>query len=361
MPGASRGLADAEDAVAMTEEEHSSVRFKAVELCRRWVDARANQLTPHIFAEQIASLGRESGLDVVIYDEDALVEMGCGAMLSVGAGSTAPSCLVEVRYAGDPKLPHLALVGKGVTFDSGGLSAKSADAMVGMHTDMAGAAAVVAAMGALRDLGVRQGVRAWLPLAENLPGPGATRPGDVVTSLSGRRIEVVDTDFEGRVLMADALTLASRSAPVALLDVATLTYQAGIALGLEIGAVLARDRALGRAVERAGRVVGEEWWQLPLASRYRRCIASTAPGADLRNHPGNDHGRAITAGLFLGEFVPEDIPWVHLDIAGPATVGRGPDTRATGFSTLTLIHLISTFDQLEVRPTLAGSSESDGP
>ncbi|WP_109472001.1 M17 family metallopeptidase [Ornithinimicrobium cavernae] len=317
---------------------------QAVGLATELVDARANQLTPTSLAARAERLATAYGLEFSCLDEATLQEQGLGALLSVGAGSSEPSCLVRLAYRPEPAggdASPVALVGKGVTFDSGGLSLKDPSAMVGMHSDMAGAATVLAAMTALRGVGAEAPVVAYLPLAENLPGPGATRPGDVVRSLSGKGIEVVDTDFEGRVLMADALTMAAREHPALVIDVATLTYQAIIALGPEIGAVVGRDAGVAERLQAAGEQVGEAWWPLPYATRYRSQVRSVAPGADVRNHPGADSGRAITAALFLGESVPEGIPWAHLDMAGPAMTGSGLDARATGFGVRTLIRFLS--------------------
>jgi leucyl aminopeptidase len=331
------------------------VDARATALARDLVDTRASEVTPEVMASRAVQIAEQCGLSTRVCDRTDLAAAGMGGILAVGAGSPNPPCLVELGYApadagADVRAP-ICLVGKGVTFDSGGLSLKPPAAMVGMHSDKAGAVTVLAAMSALRDLGVTTPVRGYLPLAENLPGPGATRPGDIITMLDGTRVEVVDTDFEGRVLMADALALAAGAAPAsrrtegpavpaAVIDVATLTYQAVTALGPEIGALIARDETLGqRLLEAAGRA-GEPLWALPWAPRYRDQTRSRAPGATLRNHPGTDTGRALTAALFLGAFVPRTVPWAHLDVAGPAMSGSGPDARATGYGVRTLIDLI---------------------
>lgn len=334
------GLTDVQDQTKTALEE-AVAGARAVGLATELIDARANQLTPSALANRAQGLASAYGLEFDCLDERELRERGLTALLAVGAGSQEPSCLVRLAYRppGTSQAP-VALVGKGVTFDSGGLSLKSSTSMVGMHSDMAGAATVLAAMCALAELGSPVPVVAYLPLAENLPGPGATRPGDVVTSLCGKGIEVVDTDFEGRVLMADALTMAAREEPKLLVDIATLTYQAVTALGPEIGAVIGRDAAVAKGLQSAGDEVGEAWWSLPYAIRYAPQVQSSAPGAHVRNHPGADTGRAITAALFLGEFVPDGIPWAHLDMAGPAMRHSGPDAQATGFGVRTLIRFI---------------------
>lgn len=346
---------DAEAAAALAEGKAGAW---AMSLVTEMVDARANQLTPTALARRVEAIGSTHGLEVTCLDETALREAGFGALLAVGAGSPEPSCLVRVAYrpGGTGRAP-VALVGKGVTFDSGGLSLKSPAAMVGMHSDMAGAAVVLATVAAIAQLRSDVPVVGYLPLAENLPGRGATRPGDVVTSLSGQKIEVVDTDFEGRVLMVDALTLAVRDNPAVLVDVATLTYQAVTALGPEIGALVGRDATLAASLQDAGEQVGEPWWPMPFATRYAAQIRSSAPDADVRNHPGAETGRVITAALFLGEFVPAHVPWAHLDMAGPTLRGSGPDARATGFAVRTLIRYIQQLGTNEAWPPIKTTVE----
>ncbi|MFD1859307.1 hypothetical protein EHW97_02070 [Aeromicrobium camelliae] len=315
----------------------------SVALARELIDARANQLTPTVFTDRIVEVGAQIGAHVRVHDEAWLREHRMGGLLAIGSGSAEPTRLAEVWWGpqDSPAEGSVALVGKGVTFDSGGLSLKSSAAMVGMHTDMAGAATVLAAMAELTRHGAPPlPVHAVLPIAENLPGPTAVRPGDVVETFGGLGVEVVDTDFEGRVMMADALAYASSHRPRAVIDVATLTYQSIVALGPRIGAIIGRDLDLRAEVEDAGREADETWWPLPWAPQYRDQLRSSAPGASLRNHPGSDTGRALTAALFLGEFVPAHIPWTHLDIAGPAVEGSGADLRATGFGVRTLATLL---------------------
>ncbi|WP_293782681.1 M17 family metallopeptidase [uncultured Aeromicrobium sp.] len=315
----------------------------SLDLARELIDARANQLTPAIFSERIEQIAAQIGAHVRIRDAAWLREHRMGGLLAIGSGSTQPARLAELWW-GPRQAPaegSLALVGKGVTFDSGGLSLKDSTAMVGMHTDMAGAATVLGAMADVAATGEPPlPVHAVLPIAENLPGPTAVRPGDVVETHGGVRVEVVDTDFEGRVMMADALAYASGQRPRAIIDIATLTHQSIVALGPRIGAIIGREPALRAEVEAAGREAGESWWPLPWAPQYRDQLRSCAPGASLRNHPGTDTARALTAALFLGEFVPAHIPWTHLDIAGPAVEGSGADARATGFGVATLARLL---------------------
>jgi leucyl aminopeptidase len=210
--------------------------------------------------------------------------------------------------------------------------------MQGMRSDVAGAATVLAVLAGLRRAGCAVGVRAVLPFAENMPGAGAVRPGDVVTAWNGTQIQILDTDFEGRVVLADALALAAATHPELIVDLATLTYQAEIALGPEIGAVLGRDDAAVQRLLAAADRAGEPMWRLPWATRY---LDQVRTPSGVRNHPLRDSGRAITAALFLGEFVPEDVPWVHCDLAGPAWRGDASADGATGFGARTLLELLT--------------------
>lgn len=319
-----------------------------IRLARSWTNQSGAEFTPEVAAARISALAAENGLHCKVFQGQELERLGCGALSGIGAGSPHPPAMVELEYRPDPAVASIALVGKGITFDTGGLSVKSAAAMTGMRMDMAGAAAVVGAVlaAARRELPVR--VRAVLPFAENMIGPHGLRPGDVVTAANGKRIQVLDTDFEGRVVMADALSLAARSGPDAVVDIATLTYQAEIALGAEIGAVMARDTRLGEAVLAAAERAGEPMWALPWATRYAAQISSEV--AEVRNHPGSDVGRALTAGLFLGEFVPPETPFAHLDMAGPAWAGPASGQGATGFGVASLFELVRGLDRPPHRP-----------
>jgi leucyl aminopeptidase len=237
----------------------------------------------------------------------------------------------------------LALVGKGITFDSGGLSLKPADSMMTMKCDKGGAAAVAAAMCALPALKAKVNVEGYIPLTDNMPGPDATRPGDVLTARNGTTIEVLNTDAEGRLILADALALASEAKPDAIIDLATLTGACMVALGDGIAGVMANDDQWAKQVLNAGDLAGEGLWRLPLPERYRKLIDSSV--ADVKNIGGKYAG-ALTAGLFLKEFVDPEIPWVHMDIAGPAwseeSAGETPKG-GTGFGVRTLLRTIERF------------------
>ena len=214
---------------------------------------------------------------------------------------------------------------------------KRPDQMMGMRMDKAGAAAVLAAISAVASLQLPVEVRALLPIAENMVGPSATRPGDVVKSRNGRTIQILDTDFEGRVLMADAISFAAEENPGLIIDIATLTYQVAIALGDEIAGLFSNSDELAQKLLDAGSEVGEAAWRLPLAEEYRRHVATKT---GVKNHPESDTGRAITAALFLQEFIPEGVEWVHLDCTGPAWVGPPSAEGATGYGVLTLIRVL---------------------
>jgi leucyl aminopeptidase len=314
------------------------VAAEAVHLARLLTSAPANLLTPARAASWARDIAAAAGLECAVLDDDELRSRGFGALTAIGAGSVNGPRLVQLRYTGDEPGPSVTLVGKGITFDSGGLSAKGPDAMQGMRFDVAGAAAVLATMAVLRRLRVPGTVRAVLPFAENLPGPGAARPGDVVTAFDGTQIQIMDTDFEGRVILADALALAVRDRPDLIVDLATLTYQAEIALGPEIGAVLSPHDGAADAVLSAAGSAGEPMWRLPWAERY---LDQVRTPFGVRNHPLRPSGRAITAALFLGEFVPRGIPWAHCDMAGPAWRGDTSIDGATGFGVRTLLRLLS--------------------
>ncbi|WP_369138054.1 M17 family metallopeptidase [Modestobacter versicolor] len=303
------------------------------------VSAPADLLTPETAAEWAAEVAGRAGLDCVVLEPEEVTAQGFGGLAAIGAGSANGPRLVRLWYSAPGDGPVLGLVGKGITFDSGGLSLKSPAAMQSMRLDVAGAATVLAVMAGLRAAGCQVSVQAVLPFAENLPGPGAMRPGDVVTAWNGTEIQLLDLDFEGRVVLADALALAAAERPDLLVDLATLTYQAEIALGPEIAAVLGRDDAAVEQVLAAARTAGEPMARLPWAARYADQVRTPS---GVRNHPLQDTGRALTAALFLGEFVPRDVPWAHCDMTGPAWRGDSSGDGGTGFGARTLLALTET-------------------
>ena len=307
----------------------------AVRLARSLSNAPSNVATPQQITQWALLIAEQAGVHVSVLEEDGLREQGWGCLLAVAAGSALPPRVVTLRH-GSGARPDISFVGKGVTFDSGGLSLKSPASMQAMRNDKTGAATALAAFAALVRLRSPLTIEAVLPLAENMPGSHATRPGDVVTALNGTQVQVMDTDFEGRLLLADALIHAGRSQPRLVVDIATLTYQAVVALGADIGAMFSNDDWAAGRLAQAAQAAGEPVWQLPLAQRY---LPQVRIEHGLRNHPMNDSGRAITAALFLQQFVDDDTPWVHLDVAGPTWRGDASGDGATGYLVASLIGL----------------------
>jgi len=313
----------------------------ALAVCRArdLVNEGPSRKAPATLARQAAAAARASGLTCRVHGPADLRRMGFHALLAVARGSKQPARVVHLRYRppGKPRA-RVVLVGKGVTFDSGGLNLKSDDSMLTMKMDMAGAAAVLAAMTTLRSIGCRAEVHGLLGLVENMGGGDAYKPGDILASFSGKTIEVMNTDAEGRLVLCDLLAYAAeRLAPSWIVDLATLTGACVVALGAEASGVFTRDEALATAVLAAGERAGEKLWRLPLYDEYLRALQKGP--ADLRS-TGKRWGGAITAALFLGEFVPRDVPWLHVDIAGPAYAEQDlPEAPAggTGAGVATLI------------------------
>ena len=285
---------------------------RAVVLARDLVNRPAADKPPTAIAD-IAS-GLSSDLAVTVYEEAEIVAKGFGGLLAVNAGADRPPRMVVMEYRPAGATATLALVGKGIVFDSGGLSIKPASGMETMKTDMAGAAAVIAAMQAIAEIGPTVNVIGITPLTENLTGGSATKPGDVMRAYNGKTIEILNTDAEGRLVLADGLSLAVEYEPDLIVDIATLTGTAKAALGTNIGALFAADDDAAELVEGAAHAAGEKFWRLPLDPEYRTLIDSDV--ADMKN-TGGRWGGAINAALLLQEFV-DDVPWVHLDVAGPA-------------------------------------------
>ena len=327
-----------------TSIEQAEAVVGGVVLARDLVNEPGGSLTAPKFANRVRRMARDRGLTVKVLDEAAIRRARLGGLLGVNRGSTHPPRFVELTYTpkGRPK-GTLALVGKGLTFDAGGLSIKSGQGMMDMKMDMGGAAAVVGAMSVLPTVAPRCRVRAYLPMTDNMLGGDATRPGDVLTIRNGKTIEVLNTDAEGRLVLADALSMASEAKPDAIVDLATLTGACMVALGPRIAGLMGRGDGFLEQVEAASSQTGERVWRLPLPDDYRRMVDS--PVADMKNI-GGPYGGAITAGLILGEFVAEGIDWAHLDIAGPAftdaddaEVVRG----GTGFGVRLLVDLARSF------------------
>ncbi|MGV9317553.1 leucyl aminopeptidase [Streptomyces sp. NPDC003660] len=307
---------------------------------RDLVNTPPNDLDPEAFAAIAQAAADEHGLTIEVLDEQALKDGGYGGILGVGGGSASTPRLVKLAYKHPEAEKHLAYVGKGITYDSGGISLKPAGHNETMKCDMAGAAAVFAAVVAAARLGLKVEVTGWLALAENMPSGSATRPGDVLRMYSGKTVEVLNTDAEGRLVLADALWAASAEEPDAIVDVATLTGAMMLALGSRTFGVMANDDAFRTAVHEAAEETGEPAWQMPLPAHLRKGMDS--PVADIANM-GERMGGGLVAGLFLREFVGEGITWAHLDIAGPAFNDGGAfgytPKGGTGTAVRTLVRL----------------------
>jgi leucyl aminopeptidase len=323
--------------------ERGSLIGGAVRWARDLVNEPAGAKAPADIAETAKKIARTAGLKAKVYAGEQLERERFGGVVGVGQGSDRPARFVRLAYEPAGARATLALVGKGVVFDSGGLSLKTASGMETMKTDMSGAAAVIAAMSILRDLGVKTRVLAYVPLVENMPSGNAMRPGDVLTMRNGKTVEVLNTDAEGRLILADALALADEEGADAVLDLATLTGAVTIALGEKIAAIMANNDGWAEQVQAAADRAGERLWRLPLPDDYHRVMESEI--ADLRNVATGGGGGTITAGLFLQDFVGKR-PWAHLDIAGTARAGSddGEITKGgTGYGVRTLVELARNF------------------
>ncbi|MGI9007080.1 MAG: leucyl aminopeptidase [Streptosporangiaceae bacterium] len=296
--------------------QRAQVLGDAVSLVRDLVNTSPSHLYPETFAAQAAQIAERSGLDIEVLDETALVSGRYGGISGVGQGSVHPPRLVRLAYTHPGATRTLVLAGKGITFDSGGLSLKPPKAMEAMKSDMGGAAAVLASLQAIAALRPAVNVIGYLPLAENMPGAGAQRPSDVITIFGGTTVEVLNTDAEGRLVLADALVRSADDAPDVLVDIATLTGAQVVALGTRVSAVMANDDALRDGVVDAAGRAGEAMWPMPLPEELRKGLDSKV--ADLANVAAERDGGMLTAGLFLREFVPDGVRWAHLDIAGPS-------------------------------------------
>jgi len=281
-------------------------------------------LGPEELADEAVKSAGRFALQVDLWDENRLLKEGYNGLLAVGRGSCRPPRMVTLTYEpkaekGD-KITHVVLVGKGITFDSGGLSLKPGASMVDMKSDMAGAAAVLGALEIIGQLGAQVKVTGILALAENMPSGEAQAPGDIIVMKNGKSVEVKNTDAEGRLVLADALQLGASLKPDYMVDAATLTGACRVALGIQVAAVLGRDRDLIDRLKHSGEESGEILWELPFEKAYLENMKSDF--ADISNIGNSAYGGTITAALFLGEFVPEEIAWAHLDIAGPAYPGK---------------------------------------
>jgi leucyl aminopeptidase len=334
-------IAGHNDAVAKAGLRRARILAQAVTRTRDLVNTPPNDLYPETFAAQAAELAAGQSLPVEILDERALRRGKFGAVLAVGGGSARPPRLVRISYRPKRAVARIALVGKGITYDSGGLNLKTAN-LTWMKSDMGGGAAVIASTLAIAALKLPVEVIATVPMAENMPSGSSYRPSDVITMRNGRTVEVTNTDAEGRLVLADAIIRASEDAPDYLIEASTLTGAQLVALGARLIGAMGepgfRDQVVG-----AGNQAGEACWAMPLPQELRAGLDS--PVADLASLPGDRWGGMLVAGMFLEEFMPDDVPWVHLDIAGPAWNTAGPHgytpNGATGAGVRTIIAAVT--------------------
>ena len=312
-------------------------------LARKLVNTPPCDLYPETFAAAAADTGRTAGVEVEVWDEKRLEAERMGSLLGVARGSDRPPRLVVMRYAGSPGGPTLGLVGKGVTFDSGGLSLKTTEQMADMKCDMAGAAAVLGGVRAVAELKLPVNLLGVLALVENMPGGKALKLGDVLTARNGKTIEVLNTDAEGRLILADALSYAAEQKVNHLLDFATLTGACMVALGPHVAGLMTNNDPWGDRVLAAVGRAGERAWKLPMDSHYDEMNKRKV--ADMRNTGGSRYGGAITAAKLLQQFVG-DVPWAHLDIAGPAWAesdSAAQDAGGTGCMVRSIVELAATY------------------
>jgi leucyl aminopeptidase len=324
--------------------ERGAVIANAVAWARDLVNEPAGAKAPADIADAARKIARENGLKVKVLAGEQLSRAHMGGVLGVGQGSERAPRFVRLAYEPAGAKSTLALVGKGVVFDSGGLSLKTASGMETMKTDMSGAAAVLATMSVLRALKAKTRVIGYVPLVENMPSGTAIRPGDVLHIRNGKTVEVLNTDAEGRLILADALSLATDEGADAIVDIATLTGACMVALGDKVAGLMGSDDGWIEQVRGAADRAGEPVWPLPLPAEYRKLLDSEV--ADLRNVGTSGYGGALTAGLFLKEFTG-DVPWAHLDIAGPARASSDDayiTKGGTGFGVRTLVELATTFE-----------------
>ena len=330
------GVKDARQVVRRAE-----VVSRAVKLARDLVNTPPSHLHPVELAEAAGAEARRVGLSVEVLDDKALKKGAYGGIVGVGQGSSNPPRLVHLSHKARGAKRTIALVGKGITFDSGGISIKPALGMEDMKSDMGGAAAVIATLAAVAELGLKINVEAWLPMAENMPSGTAIRPSDVLTLRGGKKVEVNNTDAEGRLILADAIVRACEDSPDVVIDVATLTGAQVVALGQRVAGVMSNNDGLRSHVVSAAGQAGEQMWPMPLPADLRKGLDSDV--ADLVN-TGPREGGMLTAGLFLQEFVTEGVAWAHLDIAGPAYNTGAPygytHVGGTGAAVRTFVQLL---------------------
>ena len=336
--------ADARGAASRKAAARAEVIASAVKLTRDLINTPPGDLPPAKLAAAAVTAAKGLPIEVTVMDEKALAKGGYGGILGVGQGSVHPPRLARMAYRPANAKAHIALVGKGITFDAGGISIKPAANMHEMKSDMSGAAAVIAAVRAIATLELPVAVTGWVPTAENMPGGKAQRPGDVIKIYGGRTVEVLNTDAECRLILADALVRASEEKPDVVIDVATLTGAAVVAMGTRTTAIMSNDDDLRASIHESAQIAGEAMWPMPLPAHLRKGMDSAT--ADIAN-VGGRFGGMLAAGLFLKEFIPEGQRWAHLDIAGPSWNDGEPygytPKGGTGVAVRTFVEFARTF------------------
>ena len=329
------------DKEAKKEFVAAQITAESVAFARDLVNTPSSHLYPEVYAELLQTAGAEAGLEVEVLDEKALAKAGYGGILAVGAGSERGPRLVRLTWTPNKQRASVALVGKGITFDTGGISLKPASKMENMISDMGGSAAMAGAIIAAARMNLQVKITATLPLAENMPSGAATRPGDVITHYGGVTSEIINTDAEGRLVLADALARASEDEPDFLLETATLTGAQMVALGARTAGVMGTDEFRDRVAE-TGRAVGENAWAMPLLEEQEEELKS--PIADIRNSHNSRNAGMLFAAQYLSRFVGEDIQWAHIDVAGPSFNDGGvygyTPKRATGTPLRTVVQVL---------------------
>lgn len=323
--------------------QRAEIIAEAVSFARDLVNEPGNVVYPEIMAEICKVVGKNAGMQVEVLGEAELVAKNYLSIAAVGQGSVHKPCLITMKYEGAEDAPFTAYVGKGITFDSGGISIKPDDNMGEMKDDMTGAACVLGAIKAIAALKLPVNIMAVLACAENMPGGNAQRPGDIVRAANGKTIEVISTDAEGRMVLADAVYHACTEGAAKVVDIATLTGGVMVALGTKTSGIITNDEELGTALVDAGKRAGESLFVLPSLPELKEAIKSEV--ADLKNSAGR-YGSCITGGLFIGEFITEGTPWAHIDIGGTSTVTETKGIKSVGgtaFGTMTLIRLAGDF------------------
>jgi len=329
--------------------ERGQILGDAVNFARRLAITPANDMTPSHLANEASKAAKENGVDIEVLDEAQCRELGMGSFLSVAQGSAQPPKFIVMKYTGDPSSKDLlAFVGKGITFDSGGISIKPAERMEEMKYDMSGGAGVIATMRAIGKLKPKVNVVGIVPATENMPGGKATKPGDIFTAMNGKTIEVINTDAEGRLILADALCYANKLGATKIVDVATLTGACVIALGHAASAAVSNNDEFVQLFLAAAKPSGERYWQMPLYEDYTSAMKSDI--ADLKNTGGRPAG-TLTAAAFLKNFVGET-PWIHLDIAGTAYLDGESAWQAKGPTGTPVRAFVSLIEQLAGTPVI---------